>query len=123
VFPLPHLALFRLLSLFQLRAVCLAVLQQAHHRTQSDLAVALLEMRNSTTAHGYILKLQGTDARCKDGLLKEREKTAPDHEGLQENYSAYLCELEHVLGLQLVLPAPRQQQHHRLVQLRLLQKV
>ena len=32
-----------------------------------------------------------------------------------------LGELQDVLGLQGVVPAPRQQQHHRLVQLRLLQ--
>jgi Tfp pilus assembly protein PilV len=43
VFPLPHLALFGLLALLQLRAVCLAVLQQAHHRAQSNLAVTLWE--------------------------------------------------------------------------------
>lgn len=41
VLPLSHLALLRLLPLLELRGISLSVLQQAHHRAQSDLAVAL----------------------------------------------------------------------------------
>jgi hypothetical protein len=42
VLPLAHLALLRLLPLLQFRGVGLSVLQQAHHRAQRDLAVALV---------------------------------------------------------------------------------